>query len=269
MRDPRYTIGSPPLAGGTAKDVIQLQQRIRFVTYNIRKGKGASGFARGCVADLGHALAPFYPDLVLCQEVSHLYEPAESQSAELGSILGLRSYYQPNKRRRDGHHGNATFTRHRVSLARNYDISTNRLERRGALYVRLEVGPRPLHVLNAHLGLNQVQRFTQVRRLAGILLEHVSPQDPVVLAGDFNDWNRRLERIIVDELGFVNALSDLPEEETRTWHALRPVFNLDRVYVRNVRAASARRLRGHPWEELSDHLPLLVELDLTALPLAA
>ncbi len=243
--------------------------RIRFVTYNIRKGKGASGRSRSGVSALGKALKPIRADLVLCQEVSHLYEPASSQSRELGELLGLVSYYEPNKHRRDGHHGNATFTRHRVVVAHNYDISTNRFERRGALYVRLDVGGRSLHVLNAHLGLNQAQRLVQVRRLAGILLEHAAPRDPVILAGDFNDWNRRLEGIIVDELGFENALAGLPEDEVKTWHARRPVFNLDRVYVRNLGVPAARRLGGHPWEELSDHLPLMVELELAALPIAA
>jgi endonuclease/exonuclease/phosphatase family metal-dependent hydrolase len=244
-------------------------KRIRFVTYNIRKGKGASGFAKGGVTDLGHALRPISPDLVLCQEVSHLYDGERSQSAELGTILGLASYYEPNKHRRDGHHGNATFTRHKVAQARNYDISTNRIERRGVLYVRMDFGDRHVHVLNAHLGLNQAQRMVQVQRIAEVLAEHAGPHDPVVLAGDFNDWNRRLERVIVDELGFCNAFAHLPHAEVRTWHARRPVFNLDRVYVRNMLAVSAERLVGPPWEELSDHLPLVVDLELMAANLAA
>lgn len=246
-----------------------MSSRIRFLTYNIRKGKGASGFARNGVGELGHALRPLQPDLVLCQEVSHLYAPAESQSDELGRILGLHSYYEPNKRRRDGHHGNATFTRHTIRHARNYDISTNRIERRGALYLRLDVGGRALHVVNAHLGLNQGQRLRQLQQIGAILGKHAAPHEPVVLAGDFNDWNRRLERIIVGELGFDNAFGHLPEDEVRTWHSRRPLFNLDRVYVRNLHAFSARRLGGHPWEELSDHLPLLVELELRASSLAA
>jgi endonuclease/exonuclease/phosphatase family metal-dependent hydrolase len=243
--------------------------RIRFVTYNIRKGKGASGFDEGSVTALAHALRPLKADLVLCQEVSHLYEKQHSQSDELGRILGLHSYYEPNKHRRDGHHGNATFTRHRVLQARNYDISTNRLERRGALYVRLELGEHTLHVLNAHLGLNQPQRLVQIRFIGELLEKHAEPDDPVVLAGDFNDWNRRLERVVTSELGFKNAFAHLPQSAVRTWHARRPVFNLDRVYLKNLKTVSARRLHGHPWEDLSDHLPLLVDLELSIAHLAA
>ena len=243
--------------------------RIRFVTYNIRKGKGASGAGTGSVAALGGALAGHAPDLVLCQEVSYLEARRLSQSDELGAALGLAAYYEPNKRRRDGHHGNATFTRHAVSHVHNYDISTNRLEGRGALYVRLVIEGRPVHVINAHLSLGQRQRFTQVRRLAGILSQRVAPTEAVLLAGDFNDWTGRLDRIIIEELGFVNALGHLPESEKLTWHARRPMFNLDRVYVRNLAPKEARRLHGEPWHELSDHLPLWVELEVGAASRAA
>jgi endonuclease/exonuclease/phosphatase family metal-dependent hydrolase len=244
--------------------------RIRFITYNIHKGKGAAGIGgRGRLAELGHALRPLHLDLVLCQEVSHLYQPAESQSAELGSILGLSSYYVPNKRRRDGHHGNATFTRHRIVHARNYDISTNRIERRGALYVCIDIGGRPLHVINAHLGLNHGQRVHQVECIAAIVAEHTHPSDSVILAGDFNDWNQRLDDTIVRQMGFRNAFGHLPLEQVRTWHSRRPVFNLDRVYLRNLEAATTERLGGQPWEELSDHLPLIAELELRAVPKAA
>lgn len=246
-----------------------MSHHLRFITYNIRKGKGASGFAASRVDELGGALSQLRPDLVLCQEVSHLYDPRVSQSDELGLILGLTSYYQPNKHRRDGHHGNATFTHHEVVRARNYDISTNRIERRGVLYIGLRIGGTPVHVFNAHLGLNQAQRLVQVHRIAELVREHAGADEPVLLAGDFNDWNRRLERTIVAELGFVNTLGHLPLHTVTTWHARRPVFMLDRVYARGLVAVSAKRLEGHPWQDLSDHLPLLVDLQLPQVTSAA
>lgn len=252
-----------------AEGLVRLSSSIRFITYNIRKGKGASIFANDRVASLGQALHTCSPDLVLCQEVSHVYDPAVSQSAELGHILGLCSYYEPNKRRRNGHHGNATFTRYPVVHARNYDVSTNRLERRGVLYLCLDVNGRRLHVLNAHLGLNQTQRLVQVTSIAAIVDERVPANEPVILAGDFNDWNQRLDDVIVNQHGFRNALGHLPAQDVRTWHARRPVFNLDRVYVRNIKTRGALRLGGAPWEGLSDHLPLVVELDLPVMPRAA
>jgi endonuclease/exonuclease/phosphatase family metal-dependent hydrolase len=82
----------------------------------------------------------------------------------------------------------------------------------------------------------------------------------VLLAGDFNDWRRELDHVIVDRLGFRNAFAAHAPEASRTWHARRPLFSLDRIYIRNAEVARAERLEGAPWSELSDHLPLLAEL---------
>lgn len=246
-----------------------MSQFIRLVTYNIRKGKGASGRSTAGVTALGDALRGISPDIVLCQEVFHGGTPDSEQSTELASLLNLRCYYEPNKRRRIGHHGNATFLQHDVAVAQNYDISTNFIERRGALYVRARVHGCTVHIVNAHLGLNTRQRLAQVRRIAAIVSDNAANGEPVVLAGDFNDWNGRVDRVLVSELGFVDALGHMPKEHVCTWHARRPLLNLDRVYLRNVRAVTGRRVDGKPWHELSDHLPVAVELEIPALSQAA
>src|SRR5207249_2740957 len=106
---------------------------LRAITYNIRKGKGASLMAQAAVPGLAHAIRAQQADLLLCQEVSHGRRPG-LQSHELGRALGLTSYYRANRQRRVGHHGNATFTHLPVKLVERYDVSTNRLERRGVLY---------------------------------------------------------------------------------------------------------------------------------------
>ncbi len=243
-------------------EVGLLTPRIRFVTYNIRKGKGASGRSKAGVGELGQALATERPDVVLCQEVFHGYTSAVSQSSELGELLELLPYYEPNKERRVGHHGNATFTNLPVRRIHNYDVSTNRIERRGVLYLRTDIGGQPLHVFNAHLGLNQWQRLTQARRIGELVRQLCRREEPVVLAGDFNDWNGRLDKVITDELGLRNAFAHLPPMLVNTWHARRPVFNLDRVYLRHLRVVHAERLVGNPWQELSDHLPLWAELEV-------
>lgn len=234
---------------------------MRVVTYNIRKGKGADGRSSIGMDLLGRELARHEADLVLCQEVFHCARGGASQSDHLAEVMGLRACYGANKYRGVGHHGNSTFTHWDVDVYENHDISTNRIERRGALYVRLVGGDAPLHVVNVHLGLNRWQRRTQMQRIAELLSERARDGDPVVLAGDFNDWRRELDRFIVTELGFDNAHGYAPEA-ARTWHARRPVFSLDRIYTRNVTVTAAKRLDGEPWSHLSDHLPLVAELSL-------
>src|SRR5438128_922998 len=93
------------------KGATHVPHRLRFLTYNIRKGKGASGNLDGSVDALGEAIAVHKPDVVLCQEVFHGTRRPVQQSARIGEVLGLSHYYEPNRTRRVGHHGNATFTR--------------------------------------------------------------------------------------------------------------------------------------------------------------
>jgi endonuclease/exonuclease/phosphatase family metal-dependent hydrolase len=48
----------------------------------------------------------------------------------------------------------------------------------------------------------------------------------------------------------------------RTFPAVFPWFRLDRIYQRGFGVRSARVLRGRAWSKLSDHAPLLAELEL-------
>lgn len=235
---------------------------MRVITYNIRKGKGADGRSPVEMETIGRALAEHCADLVLCQEVFHCARTGASQSRRLASAMGLHCYYGANKYRVVGHHGNSTFTRLLVDKFVNHDISTNRVERRGALYVRLVLDGRPLHVFNVHLGLNGWQRQSQVEQIGALLSQLALDDEPVLLAGDFNDWRLELDRYIVNGLGFRNALGTTAPESSRTWHARRPVFSLDRIYTRNLSVHEAGRFDGDPWSELSDHLPLFAELEV-------
>jgi endonuclease/exonuclease/phosphatase family metal-dependent hydrolase len=235
-----------------------MSEKLRLITYNIRKGKGANGREKVILYDISRALSRMSADLLLCQEVFHSEKGDVSQSAFLADALQLDSYYGANKFRTVGHHGNTTFTHLAVHSVENHDISTNWIERRGALYVKARFGRRPLHVFNVHLGLNKRQRITQIGKLAKILPKKCLHNDPVILAGDFNDWNGRLEELIINDLGFNNALKDL--EYKATWHAQRPVFNLDRIYLKNLVVTNVARLSGNPWTRLSDHLPLMAEV---------
>ncbi len=238
-----------------------MPNQLRVITYNIRKGKGANGRLKVALDELGGAIASLGVDLLLCQEVFHSDRNNVSQSAHLAQVLGFNSYYGANRFARAGHHGNATLTSLSLQHFENHNISTGRLDQRGALYVALRYDHRPLHVFNVHLGLSQRQRTKQMRQIESLVPEKCRPGEPVLLAGDFNDWSGRLDRVVVDELGFKNAFASTNGIKNRTWHSRRPLFELDRIYVKNLRTTQVRRLVGPPWSHLSDHLPVLAELE--------
>jgi endonuclease/exonuclease/phosphatase family metal-dependent hydrolase len=231
----------------------------RVMTYNIRKGLGPNG--RGVLTlPLCDALKAQPLDFLLCQEVFHGVDD-DGQSHVLGDALGLTAIYRANKHRRVGHHGNASFTHLPVEHVQNFDVSTNPIERRGALYTRIGLGDRRLHIFNVHLGLTERQRLTQMRHITTLMNRLAAPDDPVLIAGDFNDWNARVDRFVRTEMGLHNAFGE-PKKAMRTWHTKRPMFNLDRIYTRHLTTTDARCMQGAPWVDLSDHLPLYVELGL-------
>lgn len=233
---------------------------LRFVTYNIRKGKGANGRERLVLYDISQQLHRMSADMYLCQEVFHSKRNQFSQSAFLAECLKLNSYYGANKFRSVGHHGNTTFTHLAVNSIENHDISTNRIERRGALYLQVSFRNKRLHVFNVHLGLNKRQRLDQITRLAQIIRQKCKRTDPVILAGDFNDWSGRLDQMIVGRLGFENAFTTARCRNPLTWHARKPLLNLDRIYLKNLTVRSVASPSGAPWSKLSDHLPLVAEV---------
>lgn len=242
-------------------DLVQPPIRLRVVTYNVRKGKGIRG-SRPSPMDFTQALNGLGADLLLCQEVFY-GSVGRQQGFEIANALDLLHRYEPNARYRRGHHGNATFSRFPIGAHENRDISTNRIEQRGVLYTRIEPIPRAVvHVFNTHFGLNHGQRVRQAEAVAQMVSELVDPADPVLLAGDFNDWSGRVDSKITSATGLDNAMLRLALKDRRTWSTKRPLFALDRIYFRNLRLAEVEVLRNAPFDGLSDHFPVTATLEL-------
>ena len=80
--------------------------------------------------------------------------------------------------------------------------------------------------------------------------------EPLILAGDFNDWNGRLDPILVKALDVTSSLSRLTRKQGASFPNLRPFLALDRLFWRGLDVDHLRVLRGEPWSRISDHLPL-------------
>ena len=230
---------------------------VKLVTYNLHKGR--SSLRRDVLARIADALAERAPDLLFCQEVFEGRRDTRHQCDVLAEALGHAHVFGPNAFYRRGCHGNATFSRLEVATHRNVDVSESYLERRGLLHATLDDGKKRIETYNVHLSLTAGQRRKQWRRLLDCLPE--DPQIPVIVCGDFNDWSAELDRRARRAGHFENALWGLPRQQRRSFPAKRPVFALDRVYLRGFHVYSARVLRGRPWSTLSDHLPIEVELE--------
>ncbi len=242
---------------------------LRVLSYNLHKGFTFDN-RRFVLAQMRAAIRAQQPDLVLLQEVQdqhaghavrHADWPAEGQFAYLAEQLWPHHAYGRNAVYADGHHGNAILSRFPIVAVENLDLSTNRFESRGLVHAQVAVPglTAPLHVLCCHLDLMHRGRIAQVEVIAQRLATAVPGDQPLVLAGDFNDWSARLSHRLEMVLALTDAHRQVHGHLARTFPARMPLLPLDRIYVRGLLPTTAAVLRGAPWSALSDHLALQVE----------
>ena len=249
---------------------------LRVATYNIHKGvRGVGPRKRLEIHNLGLGIEALDADVVCLQEV-RLFNHRDARrfdhtwfgwpdqgQAEFLAPEGYASAYRTNAITRDGEHGNALLSRWPLGDVGHQDVSDHRFEQRGLLHVPVDWNGTRVHVVVAHFGLIHASRVRQVVRL-GQYLDHAVPRDePLLVAGDFNDWGERLDLPMRERCGLHRAKAPPGAPDQRlTFPSRVPVFGLDRVYVRGLRCRATVVPRGTAWARMSDHLPLLVDLEL-------
>jgi endonuclease/exonuclease/phosphatase family metal-dependent hydrolase len=244
---------------------------VRLLTYNIHKGW--SLLNRQFVLERMRLLIrEAEADVVFLQEVQGEHRgharsqrdwPAEPQFEFLADTLWPHFAYGRNALYDDGHHGNAILSRFPFVTHENIDVSNNRLERRGLLHGTIAApGWRePLHLVCLHLDLFERGRRRQAERLCERVEQHVPRAAPLVIAGDFNDWRGTVGGLLERRLGLVDAHKTLHGGHARTFPSAFPLLRLDRIYLRGLRPRAAICPDGEQWRALSDHCPLLAEVE--------
>ncbi|MBK1613295.1 endonuclease [Rubrivivax gelatinosus] len=249
-------------------------EALRVATYNIHKGvRGVGRSKRLEIHNLGLAVESFDADMVFLQEV-RLFNTRESRhfqrtsfgwpeqgQAEFLAPEGYDVAYRTNAVTRHGEHGNALLSRWPIGDIGHHDVSDHRFEQRGLLHVPVRWQGLTVHAVVAHLGLVHSSRVRQVARLAAFIEATVPAGEMLIVAGDFNDWNERLDPPMA-AIGLQRAVAPRATRLQRlTFPSLAPVFALDRFYLRGLRCVSTMVPRGMAWARMSDHLPLVAELE--------
>jgi len=86
--------------------------------------------------------------------------------------------------------------------------------------------------------------------------------EPLVIAGDFNDWRSKADRALQHELGVVEVFSAAGGRPARTFPSVLPVFRLDRIYARGLRILGADVHYAYPLARLSDHAALAATFEV-------
>ncbi len=211
-------------------------------------------------------------DIVCLQEVmgahaihsAHIENWPETSHYEfLADTMWSDYAYGRNAVYPEGHHGNAVLSRFPITEYQNRDISVAGSEKRGMLHCQISLPdrPEPIHTLCVHLGLQEKHRQAQLRMMCE-LIESLPPDAPLVVAGDFNDWQVRANRFLQRGAGLQEVFSMKNGRPARTFPARFPLLRLDRIYIRNASVSQPWALPVKPWRHLSDHAPLSAEIHL-------
>ena len=90
----------------------------------------------------------------------------------------------------------------------------------------------------------------------------VEEDEPLFIAGDFNDWTGEISKMLENRLGCSEAFIASSGRHARTFPAAFPLLSLDRIYTRNLEIVSATTLADGVWKSLSDHAAILGEFEL-------
>lgn len=236
---------------------------LRVATWNIHKGVQGVGPAKRLeIHNIGHAVEQLDADLVCLQEVRFVNHrearrfsrwPDQPQ-ADFLAPEGYEPVYRTNAVTRHGEHGNALLSRWPVISHQHEDISDHRFEQRGLLHTEVQVAGRAVHALVVHLGLIPGSRERQVDQLKAYIDREIPHHEPLIVAGDFNDWGSRLSRLLAHA-----GLREWDRGRTPTYPSRLPLAQLDHVYARGLQPVSCMVPRGRIWRQMSDHLPLVAE----------
>ena len=240
---------------------------IRVATYNIHKGVQGLGPTRRLeIHNLAQAVAQFDADIVCLQEVRKMnrdeaaffHHWPEQPQADYLAPEGYHVVYRTNAVTRHGEHGNAMLSRWPVRAHQHEDMSDHRFEQRGLLHSEVMVRGKLVHVVVVHLGLIRASRVRQLAQLTQFIAREIPALEPLIVAGDFNDWGALLSKPLAQVGLHTSSAQRIP-----TFPSRLPLVQFDHVYVRGMQAHAQFVPRGRAWWRMSDHLPLITEFELT------
>lgn len=242
--------------------------QFRLLTYNVHGCRGTDKIVSP--ARIAGVIEATGADVVALQELdfNRVRSGFIDQAAAVAAELAMDFHYQPAWHLAEEKLGDAILTRLPMRLMKAGALpsfSRWKRERRGALWVRLETGGRPVHLINTHLGLNLRDRLAQTEALFGAeWLGNPQCDSPLVLCGDFNALpGSAVHRRVLQQLHDVHANTLTPRRRRRTFPTRYPMACLDHVFLsENVTVHHVEVVRTPVTRIASDHYPLLAELSV-------
>lgn len=231
------------------------------MTYNVHSCTGTDGLTNP--ARIAKVMGRQDADIIALQELdSGLVRTGHVDQAKLlADMLEMNHLFHPSIHMEAGRYGNAVLSPHPLRAFHTGELPTFPMrgikEKRGAIWLKLDIGGVELDVFNTHLGLNRHERLAQATALTGPeWLKHPECRGPVILCGDLNAtrWSG-VYRI------FSDALVDF--RIGSTWPSRFPFMQLDYIFVSpGVELKNIEVLKDALTRKASDHLPVLAALEV-------
>jgi endonuclease/exonuclease/phosphatase family metal-dependent hydrolase len=244
--------------------------KLKMLSYNIHKGF-TIGNRDFILEQIRLALRETDADVLFLQEVLGDHKDKKCKIPDWKTAIQFEYIadkvwrhfaYGKNAVYPEGHHGNAILSKFPILDWQNHVISTNRFEHRGLLKTKIMIPQleREILLCCTHLDLTQKGRNLQT----DMIIKHMANEKdiPWVLVGDFNDWNKKLSPKIETDLGAKEVFKSLYGTYPKTFPSFMPILSLDRIFVHKLTPITGIALTESHWKNLSDHLPLYVEIDL-------
>ncbi|MHB8111057.1 MAG: endonuclease/exonuclease/phosphatase family protein [Syntrophorhabdaceae bacterium] len=236
------------------------------MTYNTHSSVGTDRVTSPSrIADV---IMEYAPDIVALQELDIGLDRTGSvdQAQFIADRIRMDYHFHPSLFIEEGQYGNAVLTHFpmrvvKASLLPGLPGRTKR-DKRGALWVDIDIGNRIVQVVAVHMGLNRSERLAQAMELAGSeWLTSDRCRDPVILCGDLNSFpSSRVHRIIRTCMKDAHACTCTGTPQA-TWPGKYPFARLDYIYVsEGISILDCSVLKSPLIRRASDHLPLMARL---------
>jgi endonuclease/exonuclease/phosphatase family metal-dependent hydrolase len=193
------------------------------------------------------------------QDTAEANEPLwQCQATDIATSLKLQLALGNTVIKQSRRHGNAILSPHPLVLGGHWDISAHRFEQRGMLAAKIAFAGSDITLLCVHLALTRGARLRQMSWIAD-WIEREVPSDPLILAGDLNDWRNDAVPLF-GAIGLIEVATALGHK-ARTFPAFSPALALDKMLVRGLTPTEwVPPCKQAAW--LSDHLPYMARLRL-------
>ncbi|MCB5191464.1 endonuclease [Methylobacillus arboreus] len=233
-------------------------QRIRLLCFNIHGGRSLDG--RRDLSRIHGLMQRLDIDIGVFQEMETRHSHG-GLVTDVETLAGPERPYRlacPSMEEGEGWYGNLIVSRYPIIRGLLHNLETHpSLEPRHAADALIQGPLGKLRVIGTHLSLSIFERRSEARNLMR-LMQAVEEEErsPILLMGDINEW-----QVPSSLLRYLNRqLTPLPCKPT--FPSICPIFRLDRVWhdAPGIKV-TAHRLPGEGIRRLSDHLPLVVELE--------